>query len=178
MAQEHERAAGAWQSEWGTLIELLALTGGAAASLSELLGGLEVDVARMRANLDTIGDLVMTESVATALGERFGRSAAQQIVQEAATRSVSEGRALREELLERPEVAGALGPAGLDRALDPERYLGVSGELIDRALAAHRRVGSPAGRTPAEGSRTDGSPGEGPPGEGSPAPTPPSPTEG
>ena len=31
MEQEHERAAGAWQAEWGTLSELLALTGSAAA---------------------------------------------------------------------------------------------------------------------------------------------------
>jgi len=43
-----------------------------------------------------------------------------------------------------PEVADGLGGAALDRALDPSRYLGVSGELIDRALAAHRadRAGS------------------------------------
>ena len=90
MAQEHERAAGAWQSEWGTLTELLALTGAAAQSLSELLGGLEVNVTRMRANLDTSGELVMTESVVTALGERLGRSTAQPLVQDAVRRAVSE----------------------------------------------------------------------------------------
>jgi len=144
MAQEHERAAGAWQAEWGTLSELLALTGSAAASLSELLGGLQVDVERMGANLDMIGDLVMTEGVATALADSLGRSAAQRLVQDAATRSVSERRPLRDVLLETPEVADGLGGAALDRALDPSRYLGVSGELIDRALAAHRadRAGS------------------------------------
>jgi hypothetical protein len=41
-------------------------------------------------------------------------------------------------LLEIPEVSGALGPEGLDAALDPAAYLGVTAELIDRALAAHR----------------------------------------
>ena len=58
MAQEHERAAGAWQAEWGTLAELLALVGSAAAWGAELLVGLEVDAERMRehaAGLD--GDL-------------------------------------------------------------------------------------------------------------------------
>jgi 3-carboxy-cis,cis-muconate cycloisomerase len=140
MAQEHERAAGAWQSEWGTLTELLSLTAAAAAALSEVLAGLDVDVQRMRANLDTIGELVMTESIATALGARFGRSAAQQLVQDAATRAVAEGKALREVLLENPDVEGALGPDGIDRALDPGCYLGVARALIDRALAAHRRA--------------------------------------
>jgi 3-carboxy-cis,cis-muconate cycloisomerase len=59
MEQEHERAAGAWQAEWGTLTELLMLTGSAAAWARELLENLTVDAARMRANLDaaaTAGD--------------------------------------------------------------------------------------------------------------------------
>jgi 3-carboxy-cis,cis-muconate cycloisomerase len=50
MPQEHERAAGGWQAEWGTLSELLTLTGSAAAWAAELLGSLEVDTERMRAN--------------------------------------------------------------------------------------------------------------------------------
>jgi 3-carboxy-cis,cis-muconate cycloisomerase len=52
MAAEHERAAGAWHSEWTALSDALAYTGGAAWSLREGLSGLEVDTARMRANLD------------------------------------------------------------------------------------------------------------------------------
>ena len=51
MEQEHERAAGAWQAEWGTLAELLELTGSAAAWGRELLERLEVDADRMRENL-------------------------------------------------------------------------------------------------------------------------------
>ncbi|MGH2856692.1 MAG: lyase family protein, partial [Solirubrobacteraceae bacterium] len=51
MEQEHERAAGAWQAEWGVEKELLALAGSAAAWARELLEGLEVDGERMRANL-------------------------------------------------------------------------------------------------------------------------------
>lgn len=42
MAGEHERAAGAWQSEWGALSTALATTGGAAWSLREALDGLSV----------------------------------------------------------------------------------------------------------------------------------------
>ncbi len=49
--QEHERAAGAWQAEWGTLSDLLSLTGSAVAWTAEMLSELEVDPERMRANL-------------------------------------------------------------------------------------------------------------------------------
>jgi 3-carboxy-cis,cis-muconate cycloisomerase len=51
MEQEHERAAGAWQAEWGTLSDLLALTGSAAGWGRDLLEHLEVDSARMAENL-------------------------------------------------------------------------------------------------------------------------------
>jgi 3-carboxy-cis,cis-muconate cycloisomerase len=51
LESEHERAAGAWQAEWGTLLELLGLTGAAVSWTAELLDGLEVDSARMAANL-------------------------------------------------------------------------------------------------------------------------------
>lgn len=51
MESEHERAAGAWQAEWGTHTELLSLTGSAAAWTRELLERLQVDPPRMRANL-------------------------------------------------------------------------------------------------------------------------------
>jgi 3-carboxy-cis,cis-muconate cycloisomerase len=42
MEAEHERAAGAWQAEWGTITDLLRLTGSAAAWARDLLEHLEV----------------------------------------------------------------------------------------------------------------------------------------
>ena len=61
LVQEHERALGSWQSEWGALSDALAYAGGAAAAVRETLDGLEVDVARMRANLDLTGGAIMSE---------------------------------------------------------------------------------------------------------------------
>jgi 3-carboxy-cis,cis-muconate cycloisomerase len=59
---EHERALGAWQSEWAALSDALAAAGGAAAAVRETLEGLDVDVARMRANLDLTGGAIMSEA--------------------------------------------------------------------------------------------------------------------
>ncbi len=143
MGQEAERAAGAWQAEWEPMLELLRLTGSAACALRELLDGLEVHADRMRANLDLTRGLLMSESVATALAESLGRPRAQEVVEAAARRAVREQRELKDVLLQLPEVTGAIDRDGLDRALAPESYLGVTGELIDRALAAHRSRGRP-----------------------------------
>jgi 3-carboxy-cis,cis-muconate cycloisomerase len=57
MEQEHERAAGAWQAEWGTLTDLFRLSGSAAAWARDLLEHLEVDQAAMRQTAGTDPDL-------------------------------------------------------------------------------------------------------------------------
>lgn len=139
MAQEHERAAGAWQGEWGALLELLGLAGSAASSLAETLPMFEVDVARMRDNVDP---LVMAESVVAALG---GGTDARRVVEEAARTAVGERRPLRDVLLESEEVRARLGPEGVEKALDPAGYLGVADQLVERALAEHQGEG-PSGR--------------------------------
>jgi 3-carboxy-cis,cis-muconate cycloisomerase len=68
MEQERERAAGAWQAEWGTLTELLRLTGSSAAWARDMLEHLEVDAAAMRSGAGEDPDLgAAAELVALAL---------------------------------------------------------------------------------------------------------------
>jgi 3-carboxy-cis,cis-muconate cycloisomerase len=52
MEQEHERAAGAWHSEWAPLNSLLVATGSAASWLRTSLEGLDVHIAPI-ADADT-----------------------------------------------------------------------------------------------------------------------------
>ncbi len=133
MSPELERGAGGWQGEWASLAELLRLTGSAAAALSDMLGGLEIDTERMRANIDPLS---MSESLVVALARAVEPAAARAVVAEAAGRANRHGMPFREALLESPEIASALGAEGLDAALDPARYLGATQTLIDRALGA------------------------------------------
>jgi 3-carboxy-cis,cis-muconate cycloisomerase len=69
-AQEHERAAGAWQGEWAPLLELMALAGSAATSLKETLSALEVDEARMSRNLEGLREASPDLGVAEQLIDR------------------------------------------------------------------------------------------------------------
>ena len=138
MAQEQERATGAWHAEWEPQAELLGLVGGAAARTRELLQGLEVHPERMRRNLEATGGLLLAERVAAALAGPLGRSGAQDLVQRLGRRAADTAAALRAELAADPTVGEHLDEADLDRLLDPEGYLGAAEQLIDRALAAHR----------------------------------------
>ena len=82
MEQEQQLAAGAWQAEWGTLGELLTLTGSAAAWLADLLGGLEVDTERMRTNLQAAA----TPGVAAGAAPEPALAAAAELVDRALAR--------------------------------------------------------------------------------------------
>jgi 3-carboxy-cis,cis-muconate cycloisomerase len=145
MPQEHERAAGAWQSEWEPLGEALALTGGAAGSVREALEGLEVKPERMRENLGAGGGLMMAESVVVVLGERLGPARARELVEAASDRSQDDGTQLREQLLADEQIAAELSAEEIDRALDPAGYLGSADAFVDRALARHRERESRGG---------------------------------
>jgi 3-carboxy-cis,cis-muconate cycloisomerase len=140
VAQEHERAAGAWQAEWDALSRALALTGGAAAALREALDGLEVDTERMRANLELTGGLLLTEAVSMALADSVGRTRAKALVADAARRASDGGRELRDELAADDQIE--LSAEEIDRALDPVEYLGSAEAFVDRALEAHERRGN------------------------------------
>jgi 3-carboxy-cis,cis-muconate cycloisomerase len=131
--QEHERSAGGWHAEWEPLRELLHLTGGAVGRCARLLAGLQVRPDRMRANLDATGGLVLAEAVAARLAPAVGRSTAHDLVTRAAA-----APSFRAALLADPEIRAHLSEAQLDAALDPARWLGSAGPLVDRALAAVR----------------------------------------
>lgn len=138
LEQEHERAAGTWQSEWEALAGALAHTGGALHALAGALESLEVDAARMRANLDLTGGLVMAERIAFLLMDRLSRAEAQEVVREAATA----GTGFREALLADPRAG--LDAAELDAELDPSTYLGSATQLVDRALAFYESSRQPS----------------------------------
>jgi 3-carboxy-cis,cis-muconate cycloisomerase len=138
MVGEHERAAGAWHSEWEALSDALALTGGAAAAMREATEGLEVNPEKMRNNLDETNGMLLAENVTTVAAERLGRQRAHDLVKAACHRALEEGKPLREELLEDAEIGRVLPEEEIDAALDPAGYLGSAGEFVARALSLYR----------------------------------------
>jgi 3-carboxy-cis,cis-muconate cycloisomerase len=137
-SQEHERAAGGWHAEWEPVIELTRIAGGAAARTHRILGGLQVDAARMRANLAATGGLVLAEAVSARLAPLIGRARAHDAVGRA-VRAAGRAASFRDALLDDPEISTHLAAADIDAALDPANWLGSAGRLVDRALATHRR---------------------------------------
>jgi len=138
MVQEHERAAGAWQAEWPAFAETLRLAGGAVSRLASMLAALQVDPKRMQRNLELSGGTIMAEHLTILLGERVDRVMARALVDSAVATSISTGQPFQDVLAEDSAITSHLNPEELAAALEPAGYLGVSAQLIDRALAAYR----------------------------------------
>ena len=137
---DHERATGPWHLEWMALPRAFIATGGALAQAKFLSGGLIVDAARMRKNLDMTGGLIVAEAVMMALAEKIGRGPAHDCVYGACRRALDAGTMLLDELVKEPKVTAAIDQATLRCLVDPAEYLGTADAMISRVLAAHART--------------------------------------
>src|SRR6202048_1738434 len=134
--QDHERSAGPWHAEWPTLPMLLLVTSGALAATVDIAEGLEVDVARLRVNLDATHGLIMAEAVTMALAEKIGKSEAHHLVEAASKKAIAGRKHLRDVLAKDPKVSAHLNADQLTKLFEPMAYQGVSQALIDRLLAS------------------------------------------
>ncbi len=142
---EHQRAAGAWHSEWLPFTDLLTLTSSAAAWTADLLAGLRVDPARMAANLAAAHGLPLAEHVTALLAPVLGRLEAHALVAQASARAVRDNLDLAEALRATEAASARLTAAGitdadLAAALTPGNYLGATPVFIANALNAHASI--------------------------------------
>src|ERR671932_2886292 len=105
MVADHERSTGPWESEWIVLPEAFCLLAGALKQARHVVSGLEVDEARMRANLDMTNGLVMSEAVMMGLGPYLGREYAHDLVYDICREAVTQGRPLLDLLAENAEIS-------------------------------------------------------------------------
>ena len=138
MVSDHERASGAWQIEWISLPDAFLLTSGALTHARSLAAGLEVDDARMRANLDLTHGLIASEAVMMGLAPHLGRGHAHDLVQALCMKAIEQHRPLFDILAETPEITRHVDGDALRKLCDPARYLGLSAEMVDRVLARLR----------------------------------------
>jgi 3-carboxy-cis,cis-muconate cycloisomerase len=94
--QEHERAIGGWQAELATLPELMETAGASLDAIERIAGGLVVNPARMRQNLDALLGLVYSERLSRLLMQDMDRAAAMSLVDDWCTVAVTGNRNLQE----------------------------------------------------------------------------------
>jgi 3-carboxy-cis,cis-muconate cycloisomerase len=134
--QEHERAPGGWHTDWMTFPALALVTSGALSAVAEIARGLEIDVDRLRANLEMTGGQIMAEAVSFALADKMGRAEAHALVQQLSQQAAREKRPLKEVLLSNLRVKWQLGAPAIEKLFMPLTYQGAAQTFIDRLVVA------------------------------------------
>ena len=140
MVADHERSTGPWEIEWVSLPEIFCLMSGALKQTRFVLAGLEVDTARMRANIDLTNGLVMSEAVMMGLGPYIGREYAHDLVYDICREAIKLKRPLLDLLAEHPEIGKHVTRAQLAEFCDPMNNLGQAGVMVDRVLASLKQA--------------------------------------
>ena len=125
----HERPVGLWHAEWTAVPALFELAAGALREARVLAEGLEVDVARMLANIGATQGLLFADRAAGLLAGTMGREAAHHHVEAAAAEARRTGRDL-------PSVLGPDAAAAFDLA----PAIAAAGPWVDRAVAYAHEV--------------------------------------
>ena len=128
--QEHERAIGGWQAELATLPELVETAGASLDAIERIAGGLVVNAARMRHNLDALQGLVYSERLSRLLMQDMDRAAAMSLVDDWCTVAVAENRNLM-------EVAAVARPdLRLEEIFSAEAVVSELAPVLEEELAA------------------------------------------
>jgi adenylosuccinate lyase len=124
MALWHERDISHSSAERFVFERALGVAAYATRTLATILDGLEVDGARMRANLDQLGGMVYSEALLLAMIRKGAdRQAAYRLVQAAAKRAWAGEASFRDALGTDPHVAEWLSADEIDAAMDLDHHL-------------------------------------------------------
>jgi adenylosuccinate lyase len=136
MVMEDERDGARIAGEYALIPDTCLVAGCAVRLAQELVSGLEVNVERMRENLDVTRGFVFSEAVMMALASAgLGKQLAHEVLYECANRCYRERIPLKQSIQEHAAVRNYLNRIDLDQVMRPENYLGTIPTQIDAALA-------------------------------------------
>lgn len=135
LVHDHERDGRSWKVEWHAIPGSTMAAGKALSLLAALLETVEVDAARMRANLVASGAFALSEGVMIALARRIGKPEAHRLVMSLSAAARAEGRTFPDAIVRDETIRSHIGDDELARLLDPSAQTGQCVALVDRLLA-------------------------------------------
>ena len=135
----HERDLANSSSERFTLSHSSALCHDVMIKTMQVLTNLWVDADRMLANIDAQRGLVMAEKIMIELvGKGVPRDDAHEILRTASFSAVDTGEHLRDVCNRTEALTSVFSQEEMDMMFDPSSHIGVSGEIVDEAVALAR----------------------------------------
>nr|HET7859618.1 lyase family protein [Caldimonas sp.] len=139
MRQAHERGLGDWQAELAEWPALFLSAHGALVALADATSGLEVDAARMRANVERQRGTVFAEAAAALIAPAVGKQKAASVVGALAARAAA-GEGDLDALVRADPAFAAVGADAIAAAFDVDAAARRAGDValarLERLLAS------------------------------------------
>ncbi|WXG43165.1 MAG: adenylosuccinate lyase [Promethearchaeati archaeon SRVP18_Atabeyarchaeia-1] len=104
-------------------------------TMTKILMGLTIQKDNMERNLELGQGLIMSESITLLIAKKgMGRQDAHELVRQCAMNSIRTKKPFKQVLAENRTVRSYLSEKDIEDALNPDEYLGKTGEIIDRAV--------------------------------------------
>lgn len=134
MVQEHERAVGAWQAEWPTLVDIYSNTAASLTAMKDVIEGLNVYPDQMLDNIKNTQGLTYSEAVSVALTLKVGRSDARRLTEVASRLAIESDTSFEQIILNSYDILNVINRDELTELFKQKGNLGVSQEFISRIL--------------------------------------------
>jgi len=133
--QWHERDLCNSAGERFILPHSLILTDWIIFQTNDVFKNLKVFPERMKKNMEISRGLPMAESLMTKLIEKgFGRDEAHSLMRKLSMKAIEQNKSLKEVFIQENKKLKLLKTNEIDEALDPKNYLGVSKQIVERAI--------------------------------------------
>lgn len=132
LVHDHERDGRAWKAEWGLIGPTCTMAGSLLSLAQAMCVNLQIDEARMLANLQGTKGFVLSENVMLYLAEKVGKQTAHDLVYAASMQAFETETDLYSVLAADDEIAAYISPDTLRSLLDYREQLGLCPEFVDR----------------------------------------------
>jgi len=139
MMVDHERNLNHHLGEMEKLEESCRIMGELLTYGEDMAKNMTVYPRTMKANLDLLKGLMLSESVMIELGKKIGKQSAHEVIYEDAMKSIKEGGDFRQILLEDTRVSKHMTKADIDRLLNPEEYIGLAPQMAREIVSLSRK---------------------------------------
>jgi adenylosuccinate lyase len=139
MMVDHERNLDHFLGEREKMEESCLIMGELLTLGEDMAKNMTVNPGKMKANLDLLKGLLLSESVMIELGKKIGKQSAHEVIYEDAMKSMKEEVDFKRVLLEDARVSQHLTRGDIDRLLNPAEYVGLAPRMARDMVSLSRK---------------------------------------
>jgi adenylosuccinate lyase len=139
MMVDHERNLDHFLGEREKMEESCLIMGELLTHGEDMAKNMTVNPGKMKANLDLLKGLLLSESVMIELGKKIGKQSAHEVIYEDAMKSMKEEVDFKRVLLEDARVSQHLTRGDIDRLLNPAEYIGLAPRMARDMVSLSRK---------------------------------------